>query len=898
MKCPNCSAENSASARYCQGCALPLNPSDATPASRTATAAAPVQAIVRGSVFAGKYRILEELGRGGMGVVYKAEDIRLKRLVALKVLREETTLDPGAKARFLVEAQAAAALSHPHICTVHEIDEAEGISFIAMEYVEGRTLRSLIKKGPAPAVDEILKIFMAAVEGVEEAHKKGIVHRDIKSANIMTTDEGQVKIMDFGLAKLRGASPLTRKGTTVGTVAYMSPEQVRGEPVDERSDIWSLGVVAYELLFGGLPFQGDTEQVVIHSILTGDLPSASKKRPDAPAGLIRVVEKCLEKRLVDRYQSASELRSDLVRVCEGRSPRRRSPALSAKAMAWGMGTLSVLALVWLFRPPVMKWLGISALPEIKTLMILPFDVVGGTAADQIFSVGLVNDVASTLSELERYQKNLWVVPLSEVREKKIARPSQARKSFDVTLVIAVETRKSGHGFELLFNLVDARTLHTLRSIKRALRPSGTTGQYNSLVRDVAKMLNIKLLPPTTNILDAARATTPGAYESYRQGSGYLEIYAAASDRQVLEIAISLLQKSIETDPRYSPAHAGLAQAYWNKYLASKEAAWIEKAKESCARAIQTDDRLAAGHMTLGIIHMEQGNYEAAIMELGKALAKEPMNFEACLQLGYAYQTITRFDKAEEHYRQAIRLKPYYWVGYSYLGFMFYASGRYGDAEEEFKRVIELNFDNYNGFNCLGGIYLAGGRLNEARAMFERSLSIKPEWPAYSNLGTIDFSLGHYPEATAAYEKAVQLAPRATQIVGNLARSYAYTPGCSEKSRAGYQQAVRLALAELQFNSRNIVVRSSLAAFYASLGDKKKALEEIAQARKEAPKDFFVLRKCVLVYELAGQRGQALDALRELVWNGGALEDLDTDPAVAGLLKEAGATKIPARQTEP
>ena len=898
MKCPNCSLENSDSAHYCQGCALPLDPSDPPSASQSATATAPVQAMIRNSTFAGKYRIIEELGRGGMGVVYKAEDVRLKRPVAVKILREEITQEPEAKARFLVEAQAAAALSHPNICTIHEIDEAGGISFIAMEYVEGRTLRSRVKKGPPPDIPEILKILQEAAAGLEEAHKKGILHRDIKSANIMTTDQGQVKIMDFGLAKLRGASPLTRQGTTLGTVAYMSPEQVRGEPVDERSDIWSMGVVAYELLFGSLPFQGDSEQVVIHSILTGDLPSGSKWRTDAPAGLIRIVERCLEKKLSDRYQSASELKVDLMGLAEGRSLRRRRNIRLRKAMAWGLGTLSVLALLWLFHQPFLKWLGVRPLPETRTMAILPFEVRGGTAADQAYGIGLASDMASSLSRLERLQKKFWVVPLSEVREKKISSPGQARKSFDVTLVVEGKVRKSGDSLEFVFNLVDARTLQTLRSFKRVKRLGENWGSYSSIIQDIVKMLGIELLPSTRSILDSDKATTLSAYEAYHQGRGFLEIYAANEDKGDLVTSINLFRKSIEVDPLYSPAHAGLAEAYWSEYLASKEPGWIDKATESCAQAIRTDNHSAAGHITLGTIHFEKGNYEAAIMEFREALAREPSNFEAYLQLGYAYQTITRFDQAEENFRQAIRLKPYYWAGYSYLGFMFYASGRYADAEKQFKQVIELNPDNSNGFNCLGGIYLAGGRLDEARDMFERSLAIKPDWPAYSNLGTIYFSQGKYAEATAAQEKAAQIAPRGIQIRGNLARSYAYTPNCSGKSRAAYQEAVRLALAYLKDNPRSTMARSCLAGFYASLGDPKRALAEIALAKKEAPKDFFVLRKCVLVYELAGRREQALDALRELIGSGGALEDLDTDPAVAGLLKEAGVVRIPTKQPCP
>jgi tRNA A-37 threonylcarbamoyl transferase component Bud32/dienelactone hydrolase len=262
--------------------------------------------LLPGTILAGKYKIEQVVGRGGMGIVYRAEDTKLKRRVALKFMPSELIRDSEAKYRFLVEAQSAAALSHPNICTIHEIDEDEGKSFIVMEFVEGETLKTKIDKGKLN-IDDCLNIAIQLAEGLDEAHEKGIVHRDIKSANVMVSDKGQVKIMDFGLAKVKGGTLLTREGTTLGTVAYMSPEQARGEEVDLRSDIWSIGVVMYELLSGALPFKGEREASLLYTVVHEKHPDLQALKPDLPAELVHIIDRCLKKKPDSRYSSASEI---------------------------------------------------------------------------------------------------------------------------------------------------------------------------------------------------------------------------------------------------------------------------------------------------------------------------------------------------------------------------------------------------------------------------------------------------------------------------------------------------------------------------------------------------------------------------------------------------------------
>ena len=377
MKCPKCQSNNPDDSRFCNNCASPLQPND-VPFIHTRTIQVSEKSLAEDSTIAGRYKIIEELGRGGMGIVYKAEDTKLKRTVALKFLPEELMRDAESKERFVREAQSAAALDHPNICTVYEIDEAEGKIFISMAYVDGQSLKEKIKSGPLN-LKETLDVAIQIAEGLEEAHSKGIIHRDIKSANVMLTKKGQAKIMDFGLAKISGDTLVTRAGTTLGTVAYMSPEQARGEEVGTSSDIWSMGVVLYEIISGQLPFIGELETSVMYSIVHEDPRSLRDVQPDVPVEMQKVIERALAKKPESRYTSAAEMMEALKQIqktlgvagaekLEFRSIWRhiRRPQIAIPAVAIVIA-LSFLA-VWLIqRNTKVQWARKTAIPEIIRL---------------------------------------------------------------------------------------------------------------------------------------------------------------------------------------------------------------------------------------------------------------------------------------------------------------------------------------------------------------------------------------------------------------------------------------------------------------------------------------------------------------------------------------------------
>jgi serine/threonine-protein kinase len=842
------------------------------------------------------YRIVEQLGEGGMGVVYKAEDTKLERMVALKFLPLQATGSKEEKSRFVNEAQAAARLNHPNICTIYAIEESQGKAFIAMEYIEGLSLKEKIESGPL-SLDKAVDLVIQVAEGLREAHKKGIIHRDIKSANIMVTEDGRAKIMDFGLAKLAGRTQLTKSGTTLGTVAYMSPEQARGQGVDHRTDIWSLGIVLYEMLTGSFPFKGDYEQAVIFSILNEDPVPMTNVSNDIPLELERIVNKCLQKEPAERYQTVSELDADIIRAAGDMGwvdstrlkaiskPRYSGLRLNRKLTIALAGVIMVVLLSLLVPVGwrVMKnWLPFGGVPAQKHLLVLPFTNVGGDPHNQAFCDGLVETLSSKLTQLEQFQGSLWVVPASEVRRGGIESASQAQQAFGVNLVVSGSVQRIDDRFRLTLNLIDAKTLRQLSSSVIDDQMSNISILQDESVIKIAEMLNVELRPETRSVLAAGGTTVPDAYDFYLQGRGHLQRYETTEN---IDTAIGLFKQAVAQDSLYALAYAGLGEAYWRKYELTKDSNWVEKAQAFCTRSIKLNDLLAPVHVTLGIIKNGTGRYEDALNEFQRALQLDPVNSDAYRGLARTYVALGKIVKAEATYKKAIKLRPSYWAGYENLGWFYYSYGRYAEAERMFSRVTELTPDNARGYYSLGAMYYLTGHYDSAASLFEKSIAIEPTAQAYSNLGTTYFFLTRYADAVEMYEKAIDLGENQYIIWGNLADSYRYMPGRSEAAREAYQRAVELAEEQLVINPNDAQLRSSLAVYYANLGNHNKALDEITWARKLAPENVTVLFKRVLIFEFAKLRDQALEALQEALQHGYSIEEVRNHPDLFELRKD-------------
>jgi len=663
------------------------------------------------------YKILEKLGEGGMGIVYKAEDTKLKREVAIKFLPRFISTNKEERQRFEIEAQAAAALNHPNIAHIYAIEETENEMFIVMELINGKELKEKINPSRSPLnkeeikgglpIEEVINIANQIAEGLDVAHKKGIVHRDIKSSNIMITEDGKVKIMDFGLAKIKGGTELTKIGSTVGTAAYMSPEQTKGEEIDLRTDIWSFGVVVYEMLTGQLPFKGDYEQAVIYSILNEEPIPISEHSQSCPQYLIEIVNKCLKKNPSDRYQTTAELLYDLEIVTK--DPDGESKILQQKAgtkkpggffsskkkLLTTAGVIILLIFLSSILPSGLEFfkslLGFNSTPSEQHLLVLPLTNIGGDENKQAFCDGLMETLSSKLTQVEQFDGSLWVVPSSEVIRNKIKSPDEAYQRYGVNLAVTGSLQFLDDLLRLTLNLVDAENLRQLNSSVIDVKAKNISSLQNKSVIKLLEMLHIELEPESKVILSAGGTDVPEAYEYYIQGRGYLQRYENVDN---IDRAINLFKLASEKDSLYTVVYAGLGEAYWRKFEATKQSDLVERAIAECKKAFYLDSSLAAVNITLGIIYSGTGHYQEAIDHFNRALLNEPSNAAAYRGLAKVYETLENFSEAERTFKRAIGLKPDYWAGYNYLGVFYYKRGRYEDAIEQFKMVIKLTPDSY------------------------------------------------------------------------------------------------------------------------------------------------------------------------------------------------------------
>ena len=845
------------------------------------------------------YRITEKLGAGGMGVIYKALDLRLNRSAALKFLPLHLTADAEIRQRFIQEAQATAILNHEHIVTIYEIDEWHDQTYIAMEYIEGETLKEKISASTRSGVPlpwrDCIGLAAQISTGLQAAHEAGIVHRDVKPANVIISKRGQAKLIDFGLAKLAGQVRLTQAGSTMGTAAYISPEQVNGQTIDLRSDIWSLGVMLYEMITGQLPFPGENMQAVLQAIMKREPEPLQRLRPDSPPALQDIISRCLAKNPARRYQQVCEFLADLSCLLSSYEEKTdRIPAAAGHAAGkfrkYFYKTAAALAVIALLvsLPSLLRIVKLrlqhSAVPSQKYLAVLPLLVIGGDRTSQAFSDGLMETLTSKLTQIEQSERSMWIVPASELRASSIDSPSRARKALGVTLVITGSLQQNNNSFRLILNLVDAVAMRQLRSAVISEVITSSADFQDRAVNEVARMLELELKPETRSRLAAGGTSRPLANEFYLQGRGFLQRY---EQQENLDKAINLFQKAIHEDSGFALAFAGLGEAFWRKYELTKEPQFVQEAQANCQRAIKLNTHLVPVYITLGIIERGNGRYPEAVANFKQALELDPVNSEALLGLALVYRNQGKMVEAEAAYRRAIDLKPNYWATVNSLGSFYYFNGRLPEAEAMFRRVITLTPDNIRGYNNLGGVYIIQGKNALAQQMFEKSLAIQANPDAYSNLGTIYFFAGRYRQAADMYEKGIALDQNDCIIWGNLGAACRKIPEFEKKAREAYQTAIRLANDQLLINPNDAYLHSTLALYFAMVGQMVHALAETAQAMELAQNDVTVLLNAAKVFELAHKRGQALSALAKYFALSGPQQVINQEPLFAKLRKDPG-----------
>jgi serine/threonine-protein kinase len=841
---------------------------------------------------------MHEIATGGMGRVYLCRDLDLNRRVALKILPREFAGDQERLQRFMREAKAASMLNHPNVATIHAIGEADGMRFIAMEFVEGQTIAEKIRVGPLASAD-VVAIGIQLFDALQDAHAHRIIHRDIKPGNVMVNTRGQVKVLDFGLARyLPEHDQSTEEALTgpalIGTVPYMSPEQILARPLDHRTDLFSAGVLLYEMVTGKLPFKGNSTIETLN-LITKEAPvRPSRIVPGIPPVLEQIIGRCLEKDPMLRYPSASQVLEHL-KAATSRTERLLRPERSKawlddnRKPRWVLAVAAILALIAVVSAIGMLriWKKTDAQANAaveQNIVILPFQANGNNGQDQAYSNGLTETLTSRLTRFTS-TKPIQVVDADTGR--KVHSVQDARSELGATLVVEGTLQRQYGTIRVDYNIVNSATQKIFKSDTLNFSSEDAFAIQDRLVDSVAR--NLGLTVPAQRPRAIAYGTQmPGAYDFYLQGMGYLRF---ADKVESIESAINLFQHAIAIDGDYGLAYAGMGESYWKKYVATKDVQWVDLSRNSCERALALDETSMEPHICLGDVENGLGKFERAAEQFQRALNVDSTEQAAYIGLAKAYAGLGRSTKAEETYRQAIAMRPQYWDGYLNLGLYYNSIGEFGKAEKMFAQVVALAPDNTQGWNDLGAMDLKLAKTDSAIAAFQKSLSVRPTRGATANLAFIYYEKADYGRAAAAYRQAVDLTPNDYRLWGNLASSLQFT-GDIVGARNARQRARDLAEASVKLNPKDAQALVSFADFTAGLGKTDEAAPLLEKAIAIAPENPFVLYRAALVYESPlNDRKKALFYLRKSVEHGQSADQILKSPNLQRLREDPGFKEI-------
>lgn len=855
------------------------------------------------------YEITDKLGEGGMGVVYKARDLVLDRIVALKFLSADLHLTRHDTGNLLREARVASGLDHPNIGVIYGFEEsADHQLFIVMGYYDGETLARKISSALLPFCQAV-DLAVQVARGLAAAHARNIVHRDLKPSNIIVTKERVAKIVDFGLARFLASSSVTQTMQVAGTLAYMAPEQLLAEPLNFRCDLWALGVILAQMTTGLHPFLRDSAAATTFAIL-----NQSPAGIDAlPLPLRPIAYRALAKLPEHRYPSAKAMLGDLEaahkQITATTPPNEteestiipaqlKQYAERASSSAWSksarprpfrwlysfVATAAVLTILSLTPPIRQRLAALISAPTRVHIAVLPFDTAGNESGNDVLAAGLTDALTGELSNLDSGKGTLWVVPSSIVRNSKVNDPVSAAKRFGVNLVVEGTVQRSDQDLHLQINLIDARSLRQIGSVALEDRTGDLSALQSQAVSQLVSLMHLDIAS------DSFAATnghaSPAAYELYLQALGYLQRYDKPGN---LERAISALNDSVKMDPQFALGFASLGESYRLKNQVDPNPQWITQALANLHRAVQINDRLAPPSVSLASLHSSVGQNDLALQEFQKALAINPRDADAIGGIAIVYEHMGRVQDAEVNFKRAAALRPDYWDGYNSLGWFYLRQRRIPDAINEFHRVIELTPDNATAYSNLAGAYL---ELNDspsqaqAESALKRSLEISPSYAVYANLGRLYLSQKRYDDSVRMTRKALELNDQNYAVWDNLRLAYKSLGDESDVAKAR-AKTLPLLQAYVGFHLEDASAHSLLAILYAEDKNHDRAQRQIDAALALQPSDPSVFADVAEAYEELGDRKDAIAWAQRSLQKGDGRDDLQTRPALQQLLTDSG-----------
>jgi eukaryotic-like serine/threonine-protein kinase len=854
-----------------------------------------------GEDFGTRFRIEKLLGAGGMGKVYKAFDKELSRMVALKTLQPELVSDPTVIQRFKQELLLASKISHKNILRIHDLNDFEGTKYITMAFIEGRDLSQILKEEGPLSLDRCLKIIRQLCEALDAAHSEGVVHRDFKPHNVLVGKDDQVYVSDFGLAtSLESAQMgMTRSGAVVGTPRYMSPEQVEGKRVDSRTDIYSLGIVFYEMVTGQVPFSGESTWQLMYQRVQQTPIDVKQVKPDLPDYIARVIMHCLEKDPANRYQSAKEIVADLD---ANRSPSLSTTYAPSRTMQinipvvhnrwWFPVVVGGIVLVTVFFavpktrhliiPPSKTAISttsasVNGLPSIakgKYVAVLPFRVIGDQAAYGYVADGVVESISAKLFQIKDVH---MAAPAAAAKVDPKASLPQVAKELGVNLIVHGTVQGKDDNLRISVNLENMAENRLVWSQEFA----GVNGDLLTLEDQIYGHIVDALEAKPTSAELAATSAHPTenieAYNFYLRGRNAI---TGNVDDATAQAAMNFYNQALQKDPAFALAYAGLADANLVMYSQKKDKFWSDKAIEAAKKAESLNAKLPEVHFTLGSVYSATGQTVQSIAENKRALELAPNSDEAYRRLGNAYIANNQKAEALRALEKAVELNPYYWNNLTALANAYHNFGEDDKAAKLYSQTIQLEPDNPAGYSNLAMVYFSQGKYEESIASFQKALQLKPTAAIYSNLGTAFFYLKRYPEALSMFEKAVEMNPT-NENLGNLADGYRLV-GNKEKAQGTYERAIKVAFQDLKVNPRNAEVAGNLALYFAKKGDLEQARDFIKRARNLDHSSLYLMYAAAVVDTIDNKPSDAIKELKDAVAKGFSPQDVATDPEFTSL----------------